>query len=103
MVQPDPTLRTVPVPDAWGDTFTQRSQGLDSLAECVRCGRKVHPARGYALHLVFGGAFALHPSDDALYVDQGDDMGWWAIGSECVSVVPLEYRHRLLAVLGGGS
>lgn len=90
-----PDLRTVPVPDAWGDTYTRRSKGTDSTAECVRCGRKLNGRTGYLVHLIAGNNLALHHADEGAYTDDGGDMGWWGLGADCASVVPADYRHKI--------
>lgn len=103
--------RTADVLGAWGsdsaaarEQYDRRSTGDDTLAECVVCGRKVNPARGWAVLLVGGGAAALAVAQWEEYGDGAADrgaMGMWALGSECAKRVPLEYRRPVAEVLAG--
>lgn len=92
--------RTFEITGAWGSDSEQRREEYDRRSNiqgndnpCVFCGRKVNPTRGFSVHMVHGGQYALHRDDETAYVSDGGDMGWWAIGSECAKRVPAEYRH----------
>lgn len=61
---------------------------------CCVCQKDLKPGQPRrAVHLVEGGAFALHPEDEAIYVPDGGDMGAFPIGSDCARRLGLEWTH----------
>lgn len=51
---------------------------------CCICQRDIKPgAKAREVHLVDGGMWALHPDDEALYTDDGGDLGMHLLGLDC--------------------
>ena len=69
-------MRTMPM--TWGQTKSAYH------SPCAACGRELAATgKRYAVHVINGGADVLHPSDEAIYVPDGGEMGLHFIGSEC--------------------
>jgi hypothetical protein len=68
----------------------------DMVVQCMVCARKTgkDPKKVQGVLIVEGGAYIAHPDDYDLF-DDGGEMGWFAVGSECIKQVPVEYRVRL--------
>lgn len=60
---------------------------------CMVCARKVSkdPKKVQGVLIVEGGGWVAHP-DDYDRFDPSGTMGWFAVGSECIKRIPLEYR-----------
>lgn len=58
---------------------------------CVFCGRDTSKqGESNGVMVSGGGAFIVHPEDYPM--NDGGDMGWFPIGSECIKSVPVEFR-----------
>lgn len=68
----------------------------DMVVQCMVCARKTgkDPKKVQGVLIVGGGAYIAHPDDYDLF-DEGGEMGWFAVGSECIKQVPVEYRVSL--------
>lgn len=62
--------------------------------QCVACQHDLNPRRARWVHLVNGGPFALHPEDEAAYVDDGGNLGWFPIGPDCSKKLGVEWTHE---------
>ena len=58
----------------------------------ARGGAGLDPAKAQTVHIVAGGSRVLHPADEALYTDDGGDMGCWDLGPECAKMFPAAFR-----------
>lgn len=61
---------------------------------CCACQKDIKGEPRYFVHLVDGGAHALHPEDEELYVTQGDkggDCGSLPIGPDCARRLGMEF------------
>lgn len=59
---------------------------------CVRCQRDLKAGQSYrTVHIVNGGAFVLHPDDEANYVTDSGDCGFFSIGMDCAKIIGMEY------------
>ena len=71
-------MRKMPMPE--------RKDAIDGSDDkhCCLCGKKVNPARMWAVHIVDGGASVVHP-DDSHMIPENDagDMYCHMIGTEC--------------------
>jgi hypothetical protein len=77
----DPDYRRDP-PRGSGDRF------------CCRCQKAIKPGQPHrTVHEVDGGAYALHPEDEALFDKPTGDMGWWRVGMDCARKIGLEWTH----------
>lgn len=61
---------------------------------CIRCLRDLKPGSAYrVIHVVNGGASVLHPAEEATYVPDAGEMGWFSIGMNCARIVGLDFTH----------
>lgn len=59
-------------------------KGLGGETFCVVCGKAMSNYNACPMvHLVAGGNYALHPSDEGTYKTDGGDLGFWSVGPEC--------------------
>lgn len=59
---------------------------------CCRCQKDIKPGQAHRMvHLVDGGAFVLHPDDEAIYTPDAGDCGGHPIGSDCARKLGLEW------------
>ena len=65
----------------------------DMQTRCMVCARKTSkdPKKVQGVLIVEGGGWVAHP-DDYDRFDPSGTMGWFAVGSECIKRIPLEYR-----------
>lgn len=63
-------------------------KGIERRFACVACGAETNGK--YALHVVDGGAFALHPEDESKYAPDAGDCGLHYIGLDCLKNSGLE-------------
>jgi hypothetical protein len=68
----------------------------DMVTCCMVCARKTgkDPKKVQGVLIVDGGGWVAHPDDYDLFDPYGA-IGWFAVGSECIKRVPLEYRVNL--------
>jgi hypothetical protein len=65
---------------------------------CIACQRDLDPKRNVRrVHCVDGGAFALHPDEEAAYVADSGEMGWFPIGADCAKRLGLEWTHVIIS------
>lgn len=57
--------------------------GKGGESYCVLCGKVLTFYNNRFVHLVAGGNYALHPSDEESYVSNGGDLSFWPVGPEC--------------------
>ena len=61
---------------------------------CVVCGRKTGKDT-QGVFIAGGGEYIVHPED----INKEKEtygagwMGWWAVGAECIKIVPKEFRY----------
>lgn len=61
---------------------------------CVRCQKDLKLGAPYrTVHLVDGGALVLHPDDEAAYIPDREDRGFYAIGMDCARILGLAWTH----------
>lgn len=62
---------------------------------CVRCQKDIKPSSPTrSIHVVDGGAWILHPEDEASYAAQGphnDDCGSFEVGMDCARIIGMEW------------
>lgn len=59
---------------------------------CVACQKDMDPQKPCrAVHMIDGGYYALHPSEEPNYVPDGGDMGCWPIGNDCAKKLGIEW------------
>lgn len=64
------------------------------FAPAIRSSVTPKPGAPYrTVHLVDGGAFVLHPDDEAAYVPDREDRGFYAIGMDCARVLGIDWTH----------
>lgn len=75
----------------FGEKYQDKTENGSHFLQCVFCGRDTSK-QGKSDGVLVGGGAALivHPEDYPL--NDGGDMGWFPIGSECIKSVPTEYR-----------
>lgn len=73
--------RTLAVPHT--ANFTKNNHKPKNGYPCVVCGKECETHK-QSVHLIEGGAAILHPQDEALYKDDGGDMGFYPVGNDCV-------------------
>lgn len=86
------TLRTADIPTAKSGYQYDGVTPADSWGPCVCCGRDVRKPGGW-VHVIHGGGVMLHKDDEDAYQPDGDDLGLQPVGSDCVRLIPREYRH----------
>lgn len=59
---------------------------------CCRCQKDIRGAYR-VVHLVNGGAFALHPGDEGKYAADSGDLGAHPIGPDCARKIGIEWTH----------
>ena len=65
---------------------------------CCACQKDMDPSKPcFAVHMVDGGYYALHPADEAKYTSDGGEMGCWPIGNDCAKKLGLEWCHSKAA------
>lgn len=70
---------------------------------CIRCQRDFKPDQPRRwVRLICGGAWVLHPEDDAAYVPDGGDTGFHEIGADCARKIGIEYTWSPEAFAGLG-
>jgi hypothetical protein len=61
---------------------------------CCACQKDMDRSKAcYAVHLVDGGPFALHPDDEVKYIPDGGELGCHPIGNDCAKKLGLEWCH----------
>lgn len=61
---------------------------------CCACQKDMDRAKPcYSVHLIDGGAFALHRDDESKYVPDGGELGCHPIGTDCAKRLGLEWCH----------
>lgn len=75
----------------FGEKYHAKTQNGSHFLQCVFCGRDTSK-QGKSNGVMVGGgaAFIVHPEDYPL--NDGGDMGWFPVGSECIKIVPSEFR-----------
>lgn len=99
MPNKDHGLDTFDVEGAWSNedrADKTRSQGGEP---CVVCGRRVSSG-ALQVHFVQGGSEALAKHEEEAYEleglnNNGGDMGWWSIGSDCAKNIPAKYLTKI--------
>lgn len=75
--------------------FSEKYYAKNEDNTCIICGRNTSKnLTKSGVTLGDGGCVIIHPEDIELAMDNGF-MGWWAIGTECIKVIPQEFRHNL--------
>lgn len=76
------------LPNAFGEKY--HDKGAPFLA-CIACARDTSKqGESLGVWIVGGGSLIAHPEVKEL--NDGGDMGWFPVGSECIKKVPLEFR-----------
>jgi hypothetical protein len=74
-------------PNAWSDKYHK----ANSFLACIACGRNTSKqGESQGVWIVDGAAGIAHPDEPEM--NDGGDMGWFPVGSECIKKVPAEYR-----------
>jgi len=75
------------------DLFSEKYHAKGaSFLSCIICGRDTSKkGKSQGVIIGEGGGVIVHPEDDGLAQD-GGYMGWFPIGSECIKVIPVEFR-----------
>lgn len=74
-------------PNAWGERY----QETNSFLACIACGRNTSKqGESQGVWIVGGGDGIAHPEQPE--INDGGDMGWFPVGTECIKKVPAEYR-----------
>ncbi len=74
-------------PNAWSDKY----HDAKTFLACIACGRNTSKqGESLGVWIVGGGGCIGHPSQPEL--NDGGDMGWFPVGTECIKKVPAEYR-----------
>lgn len=61
---------------------------------CCKCQKDIDPSKPYRMvHLVDGGAWVLHPEEEARYVPNGGDVGGHPIGPDCSKRLGIEWTQ----------
>jgi hypothetical protein len=76
----------------WSEKYHEAAKSGDN--RCIACGKKT----GKITQGVFiggGGDYIVHPDDYEIEcaTDGAGWMGWFAVGNECIKVVPKEFRY----------
>jgi hypothetical protein len=85
-------LRTIVIPEVdipqkLKDAQWSRKNVDGDTYPCACCGLPV-PKPKFYVHMIDGGGIALHPDDEALYTDDGGDMGLQPVGTDCLKRHP---------------
>lgn len=76
------------LPNAFGEKYHAKN---DTYLSCINCGRDTSKqGNSNGVYIVGGGEWIAHP--DQPEFNDGGDMGWFPVGSECIKKVPAEYR-----------
>ncbi|RJO72839.1 MAG: hypothetical protein C4523_02390 [Myxococcales bacterium] len=74
--------------------FNARHQPKTNIF-CCRCQRDIRPGTPYRMvHLIGGGAYVLHPADEANYKPDAGDCGAHPIGPDCARKLGLGWTHQ---------
>lgn len=74
-------------PNAWSDKY----HDAKTFLACIACGRNTSKqGESKGVWIVGGGAWIGHPEQPE--INDGGDMGWFPVGTECIKKVPAEYR-----------
>lgn len=77
----------------WGDEFHERIKNGETGEECILCGRKAGKGSKTAGVVVSGGGgIIIHTDDVELEQDDPAFMGWYPVGSSCISAIPRGFR-----------
>lgn len=77
--------------DIWGEKYIAKEHLGGE--RCTVCGKLTSPnAKGLGVIVSDGGSSIIHPADNDLEINSAGYMGWWAVGTECIKKVPVEFR-----------
>ncbi len=80
---------------AWGDLYAERTYlaGKGEDHACIHCGRKTsRKNKAMGILISEGGSAAILPEDYDTYPHDGGEMGWFAVGRECIKAIPSAYH-----------
>jgi hypothetical protein len=61
---------------------------------CIICHRDILPGQHHRMiHIIDGGDFILHPSDEVNYQPDGGDCGAHPVGGSCARKIGAEWTH----------
>ena len=78
----------------WGSRYQDYcARNAEDFLACIICGKRTSP-KGMSMGVFIsgGGGLIVHPDDYAVFPHDGGDMGWFPVGSSCISAVPAEFR-----------
>ena len=82
--------------DIWGEKYIAKEHLGGE--RCTVCGKLTSPkSKGLGVIVSDGGSSIIHPDDNEKEIKEypAGYMGWWAVGTECIKKVPVEYRTGL--------
>jgi hypothetical protein len=80
--------------DIWGEKYIAKEHLGGE--RCTVCGKLTSPkSKGLGVIVSDGGQSIIHPTDNDLEINSAGYMGWWAVGTECIKKVPVEFRTGL--------
>jgi hypothetical protein len=91
------TLDTATVQRTWQEREANEARYplRDSENRCWACARPLTKAalrKAWWVHEVDGGGKLLAVAEE--YGNEGSDLGWWPLGTDCAKTVPVEFRSN---------
>jgi len=82
--------------DLFGEKYQQKVEKYGStFLQCVFCGKNVsRQGNCQGVWVGAGGASIIHTEDTDKERSDAGWMGWFPVGSECIKVVPKEFRSE---------
>lgn len=87
--------RVIDIDDAFPNAWSDKYHNAGAFLACVACGKRTsNKGQSLGVWIAGGGGTIVHPADYEIENahEPGASMGWFPIGTECIKVLPVDWR-----------